>query len=43
MLQSGSGQVRISEIMNFMIVGGAAWISYMRGIQAIKKESGITW
>lgn len=40
-LQTGSGLPRISEILNFMIVGGAAWIAYMRGIRAIKKESGI--
>ncbi len=43
MLQTGSGLVRISEITNFVIVGGAAWIAYMRGIQAIKQESGIKW
>jgi hypothetical protein len=43
MLQTGSGLVRTSEIINFMIVGGAAWIAYMRGIQAIKQESGIKW
>lgn len=42
MLQTGSGLVSISEIMNFIIVGGAAWIAYMRGIQAIKKATGIT-
>lgn len=43
MLQTGSGLVRMSEIMNFLIVGGAAWIAYMRGIHAIKKESGMKW
>jgi hypothetical protein len=31
----------MSEIMNFMIVGGAAWVAYMRGIAALKKRSGM--
>ena len=43
MLQTGAGLVRISEILNFLIVGGAAWIAYMRGILAIKKDAGIRW
>ena len=43
LLKTGSGLVTMSELMNFMIVGGVAYIAYWRGMQAIKKESGIRW
>ena len=43
MLQTGSGMVRMSEILNFMIVGGAAYVACMRGILALKRESGFRW
>lgn len=39
-LATGTGLVTMSEIMNFMIVGGAAWLAYMRGIAAIRKRPG---
>jgi hypothetical protein len=41
MLKHGSGLVTMSEIMNFAIVSGVAYLAYMRGIQAIKREAGI--
>jgi hypothetical protein len=41
MLRTGTGLITMSEIMNFMIVGGAAWVAYMRGIAALKKRSGM--
>lgn len=40
MLTTGRGLVTVSEIMNFMIVGGAAWVAYMRGVAAMKKRGG---
>ena len=40
MLRTGTGLVTISELMNFMIVGGAAWFAYQRGMTAIHKRSG---
>lgn len=43
MLKAGTGLVTMSEITNFIIVGGAAWVAYMRGVHAVKKESGIKW
>lgn len=33
-----SGFISTSEIANFIIVGSAAWVAYMRGVQAVKKE-----
>jgi hypothetical protein len=43
MLRTGTGLVTKSEIMNFMIVGGVAWVAYRRGITAIQKESRVRW
>ena len=43
MLSTGSVPVTMSEIVNFLIVSGAAWVAYMRGIAAAKKQSGISW
>jgi hypothetical protein len=41
MLRTGSGLITMSEITNFLIVSGAAWVAYMRGIAAVKKQSGL--
>jgi hypothetical protein len=35
MLETGTGFVTMSEIVNFMIVGGAAYISYMQGVRSL--------
>lgn len=43
MLRAGTGLVTMSEIMNFMIVSGVAYVAYMRGVHAVKKESGLKW
>ena len=43
MPRSGSGLVTKSEIMNFMIVGGATWVAYMRGMHAVNRESDRKW
>ncbi len=37
--RTGTGPVTMSEIMNFMIVGGVAWFAYMRGVKAIQRQS----
>ena len=41
MLRTGTGLVSMSEITNFIVVGGAAWVAYMRGVQQVKKEIGM--
>ncbi len=41
MLATGTGLVTMSEIMNFVIVGMAAWFAWMRGIAAARKRSGV--
>lgn len=40
MLDTGTGIVTVSEIVNFMIVGGAAWLAYTRGIAALRHRAG---
>lgn len=36
-LESGAGFVTAEEIINFLLVGGAAWIGWIRGSQALQK------
>ena len=43
LLRTGTGLVTMSEIVNFMIVGGAAWVAYMRGIAAVQHQSRVKW
>jgi hypothetical protein len=43
LLRTGTGLITMSEIMNFMIVGGVAWVAYMRGVHAVKRESGLKY
>ncbi len=43
MLDGGTGLVTVSEIMNFMIVGGAAWLAYTRGMVDLRRRSGGGW
>jgi hypothetical protein len=43
MLRTGSGWVTMSEIMNFVIVSGVAYVAYMRGVHAVKRESGLKY
>ncbi len=43
MLRTGSGLITISEIMNFFIVAGVAWLAYMRGVKAIQTQSRVKW
>lgn len=40
MLDAGTGFVSVNEIMNFMIVGGAAWLAYTRGMADLRRRSG---
>jgi len=35
MLETGTGFVTMPEIVNFIIVGGAAYVSYMQGAKAL--------
>jgi len=35
MLETGTGFVTMPEILNFIIVGGAAYVSYLQGMKAI--------
>jgi len=35
MLETGTGFVTMSEIINFIIVGGAAYVSYVQGAKAL--------
>ncbi len=37
-LETGSGIVTAEEIINFIIAGGAAWLGWFRGSQALHKE-----
>ena len=39
MLESGSGFVTMPEIINFLIAGGAAYVSYMRGLRSLANRS----
>jgi len=36
--EDAAALVTMGEITNFIIVGGAAWVSYVRGVNAIRKE-----
>ncbi|MDH3265537.1 MAG: hypothetical protein OEM25_01115 [Gammaproteobacteria bacterium] len=38
MLETGAGIVNAQEVVNFMIVGGAAYISWYQGMHAISKK-----
>jgi len=38
MLETGAGFVNAQEVVNFMIVGGAAYISWHQGMHAISKK-----
>lgn len=40
MLDSGTGWVTTSEIVNSIIVGGACWLSWMRGFGLLHRRSG---
>lgn len=40
LLSTGTGLVAISEIVNFQIVGGAAWVAYMHGAAEIRQPKG---
>jgi len=35
MLETGTGFVTLPEIINFIIVGGAAYVSYQQGAKAL--------
>lgn len=37
-LENGTGLVTMSEIVNFIIVGGVAWVAYQRAVLAIRKK-----
>jgi len=36
-LETGTGFITTEEIINFVIAGGAAWLGWFRGTQAIQK------
>jgi len=38
MLETGAGFVTMPEIVNFLIAGGAAYVSWLRGMNALAKE-----
>jgi glucan phosphoethanolaminetransferase (alkaline phosphatase superfamily) len=40
MLETGTGLVTMPEIINFIIVGGAAYVSYFQGIKRLTRRSG---
>lgn len=40
MLETGTGFVTMPEIINFIIVGGAAYVSYFQGIKRLTRRSG---
>lgn len=40
MLETGSGFVTMPEIFNFIIVGGAAYVSYLQGLRRLANRSG---
>ena len=35
MIETGAGFVTMSEIINFIIAGGAAYISYVQGLKSL--------
>lgn len=35
MIETGAGFVTMSEIVNFMIAGGAAYVSYVQGLKSL--------
>ena len=39
MLETGTGFVTMPEIINFIIVGGAAYVSYFQGIKRLTRRS----
>ncbi len=39
MLETGTGFVTMPEIVNFIIVGGAAYVSYVQGAKALASRS----
>ena len=40
MIESGSGFITMAEIVNFVIAGGAAYVSYVLGIRRLTSRSG---
>ena len=40
MLETGAGFVTMPEIINFLIAGGAAYVSYIQGIRRLTSRSG---
>ena len=40
MLETGAGFVTMPEIVNFLIAGGAAYVSWVRGVNALTSRSG---
>ena len=40
MLDTGSGFVTMPEIINFLIAGGAAYVSYVQGFRSLTSRSG---
>jgi hypothetical protein len=38
LLSTGEGFITSEEIINFIISGGAAWVAYTRGTQAIQRD-----
>jgi len=41
MLETGTGFVTMPEIMNFIIVGGAAYFAYVQGLSRLTSQSGV--
>jgi len=39
MLESGTGFVTMPEIFNFLIAGAAAYVSWMQGLNALRKQT----
>lgn len=39
-LRTGAGVVTTSEITNFLIVGGVAWLAWTRGVAAVRAPTG---
>jgi len=40
MLETGTGIVTMPEIFNFLIAGGAAYVSYVQGVRRLTNRSG---
>jgi hypothetical protein len=40
MLETGTGFVTVAEIINFIIVGGAAYVSYLQGAKTLASRLG---